>query len=150
MDSEIDNGLLARLGAVLGQAGLLTAAEDVSRYLCDWRGLYQGAARCVVRPKTTTEVAAVVKILAAAGVSIVPQGGNTSLVGGAVPDASGSQVVLSLDRLNQIRSVDTEEMTMVAEAGVILKTAQNAATEAGYSLPLSLAAEGSATIGGVL
>ncbi|MBL8655488.1 MAG: FAD-binding oxidoreductase, partial [Alphaproteobacteria bacterium] len=119
-------------------------------YLRDWRGLRDGASPVVLRPATVEEAAEAVKIAAAEGLAIVPQGGNTSLVAGAVPDGSGRQIVLSLARLNRIRAVDPIDRTMIAEAGVTLKAAQDAATENGCLFPLSLAAEGSATIGGAL
>ena len=150
MSIDGDESLLGQLRSLVDERGLLVSEADVGRYLCDWRGLYRGQAICVVRPRNTSEVAAVVRVLAAAGISIVPQGGNTSLVGGAIPDTSGRQVLLSLERLNRVRQVDVAGMTMIAEAGVVLKTAQLVAEAAGCFFPLSLAAEGSATIGGVL
>jgi FAD/FMN-containing dehydrogenase len=143
-------GLLDRLGTLLGPRGLLTAASDLEPHLADWRALYRGATPCVLRPGSTEELAEAVKLCAAAGVAMVPQGGNTSMVGGAIPDESGRQVVVSLTRLNRIRALDPVDMTMTAEAGVVLKTAQVAAAEAGCLFPLSLGAEGTATIGGVL
>jgi FAD/FMN-containing dehydrogenase len=143
-------GLLDRLSATLGPRGLLTDPADLAPHLSDWRGLYRGAALCVARPADTAEVAAVVRACAEAGVPVIPQGGNTSMVGGATPDESGRGVVLSLSRLNRIRGLDPLDMTMTAEAGVVLKTAQEAAAAAGCLFPLSLGAEGTATIGGVL
>jgi FAD/FMN-containing dehydrogenase len=143
-------GLLDSLRHLLGPRGLLTAPEDLAPHLADWRNLYRGATPCVLRPGDTAELAAAVKLCAAAGVAMVPQGGNTSMVGGATPDEGGRQVVVSLARLNRIRALDPLDMTMTAEAGVVLKAAQNAAAEAGCLFPLSLGAEGSATIGGVL
>jgi FAD/FMN-containing dehydrogenase len=143
-------GLLDALAALLGPRGLLTAPEDLEPHLADWRALYRGATPCVIRPADTAELAAAVKLCAASGVPMVPQGGNTSMVGGATPDESGRQVVVSLARLNRIRALDPVDMTMTAEAGVVLKAAQNAAAEAGCLFPLSLGAEGTATIGGVL
>ncbi|MDP3415390.1 FAD-binding oxidoreductase [Falsiroseomonas sp.] len=143
-------GLLHALAELLGPRGLLTAPEDLAPHLADWRALYRGATPCVVRPADTAELAAAVKLCAAAGAAMVPQGGNTSMVGGATPDESGRQVVVSLARLNRIRAIDPVDMTMTAEAGVVLKLAQDAATNAGCLFPLSLGAEGTATIGGVL
>ncbi|PZW42302.1 FAD/FMN-containing dehydrogenase [Humitalea rosea] len=143
-------GLLTALTAVLGPKGVVTDAADLAAWTTDWRGLYQGATPCLLRPASTSEVSATVRLLAQAGVPMVPQGGNTSMVGGAAPDESGRQVILSLTRMNRIRDVDTLDMTMTAEAGVILKSAQEAAAAAGALFPLSLGAEGSATIGGVL
>jgi FAD/FMN-containing dehydrogenase len=149
-DTHLPPGLLDRLSAILGPRGLLTEPGDIAPHLTDWRGLYQGASPAVARPASTAEVAAVVKLCAETGTPLVPQGGNTSMVGGATPDESGRNVVLSLSRLNRIRDLDPLDMTMTAEAGVVLKAAQDAAAEAGCLFPLSLGAEGTATIGGVL
>ena len=149
-DTLPTDGLLAEFRALLGPAGVLTDPADIAPALSDWRSLYQGQAMAVLRPASTEEVAACVRICAQAGVPIVPQGGNTSMVGGATPSEDGRSVVLSLARLNRIRAIDPVDMTMTAEAGVVLKTAQDAAAEAGCLFPLSLGAEGTATIGGVL
>ncbi|WP_431281723.1 FAD-binding oxidoreductase [Humitalea sp. 24SJ18S-53] len=143
-------GLLGALTAVLGPKGVITDPADLAPWTTDWRGLYQGATPCLLRPANTNELSAVVRLLARAGVPMVPQGGNTSMVGGGAPDESGRQVILSLTRMNRIRDLDPIDMTMTAEAGVILKSAQDAAAAAGALFPLSLGAEGSATIGGVL
>jgi FAD/FMN-containing dehydrogenase len=143
-------GLLDALSSLLGPRGMLTAAADLAPHLADWRALYRGRTPCVLRPADTAELAAAVRLCAAAGVALVPQGGNTSMVGGAVPDEGGRQIVVSLARLNRIRALDPVDMTMTAEAGVVLRTAQLAAQEAGCLFPLSLGAEGTATIGGVL
>jgi FAD/FMN-containing dehydrogenase len=110
----------------------------------------RGKALAVVRPGSTAEVAQVVKACAAARTSIVPQGGNTGMVVGSTPDASGTQVVLSLQRLNAVRDIDVENLTMTVEAGCILQSLQEAAGSAGLLFPLSLAAEGTCTIGGNL
>jgi FAD/FMN-containing dehydrogenase len=142
--------LLTQLSALLGPRGLLTDAASLEPHLADWRALYRGATPCVVRPGSTAELAEAVKLCAAAGVPLVPQGGNTSMVGGATPDESGRQIVVSLARLNRVRDIDPMDMTMTCEAGVILKAAQEAAAAADCLFPLSLGAEGSATIGGVL
>ena len=149
-DTLPTDGLLAEFRALLGPAGVLTDPADIAPALSDWRSLYQGQAMAVLRPASTEEVAACVRICAQAGVPIVPQGGNTSMVGGATPSEDGRSVVLSLARLNRIRAIDPVDMTMTAEAGVVLKTAQDAAADAGCLFPLSLGAEGTATIGGVL
>ena len=139
---------------IVGDGQVLTAAADMAPYLTDWRGRYTGSALCVVRPGSTEEVAEVVARCAEAGVAIVPQGGNTGLVGGATPLPSGSeergQVLMSLGRLNRIRAVDLDNNTITVEAGCILQQVQRAAFDAGRLFPLSLAAEGSATIGGNL
>lgn len=141
---------LARLAAIVGPAQVLSAPAATAPFLTDWRGRYRGAARCIVRPGTTAEVAAVVAACAAAGVPIVPQGGNTGLCGGATPDPSGAAVVVSLGRLTAIRAVDAANNTLTVEAGCTLAAAQAAAREAGRLFPLSLAAEGSCQIGGNL
>jgi FAD/FMN-containing dehydrogenase len=139
--------LAARLRDVVGPAGLV---DDPAGFLTDWRGAYSGTAAAVVRPGSTAEVAAVVALCREAGVAVVPQGGNTGLCGGAVPDASGRQVVLSLTRMRRIRDLDVANATVTVEAGVVLQTVQEAAAAAGRLFPLSLGAEGSCTIGGNL
>jgi FAD/FMN-containing dehydrogenase len=141
--------LVNELIQLLGEAYVLTGAQ-AQTYLVDWRGRYSGNALAVVRPGTTEQVAQVVKWCIANKVPVVPQGGNTGLCGGATPDSSGSAIVLSLGRLNKIRSIDTDNDTMVVEAGCILQSVQQAARDAGRLFPLSLAAEGSCTIGGNL
>ncbi|WP_149538418.1 FAD-binding oxidoreductase [Siccirubricoccus phaeus] len=149
-DQPLPTPLLERLAALLGPRGILTEAADLEPHLADWRALYHGKTPCVLRPASTQELAEAVKLCAAAGAPLVPQGGNTSMVGGGVPDEGGRQIVVSLARLNRVRDIDPLDMTMTAEAGVVLKAAQDAAAEAGCLFPLSLGAEGTATIGGVL
>lgn len=148
------SALLDSLRDLLGQAQVLTpqGANDAefSRYQTDWRGRYQGHALAIVRPADVDEVAAVVRLCALHGVSIVPQGGNTGLVGGGVPDGSGQQIVLNLQRLRQIREVDPANLSMTAEAGCLLAEVQQAAANVGLLFPLSLASEGTCTIGGNL
>ena len=134
---------------ILGKQHVLTGA-DAEPYTVDWRGRYSGAALAVVRPGTTDEVAQVVRWCVANKIPMVPQGGNTGLCGGATPDADGKAVVISLVRMNRVRGIDTDNDTMVVEAGCILQAVQQAAREAGRLFPLSLAAEGSCTIGGNL
>ena len=141
--------LLAALRALIGPQQVLTEG-DLSAWDLDWRRRYRGRALAVLRPGSTVEVAGIVRLAAAAGVSLVPQGGNTGLVGGGVPDGSGRQLVLSTARLNRIRHVDADNLTLTAEAGCVLQAVQQAAAERGLWLPLSLAAEGSCTIGGNL
>ena len=137
------------LVAIVGAQHVLTG-DDMAPYLVDWRGRYRGAARCVVRPGSADEVAAVVSACALAGAPMVPQGGNTSLCGAATPDGEGEAVVICLSRLNRIRAIDIENNTITAEAGCVLAAVQAAAAEAGRLFPLSLAAEGSAQLGGNL
>jgi len=144
--------LIHQLRAIVGAAHVLTRDDgnDLSAWEQDWRKRAHGHALAVVRPGSTDEVSAVVRACAAAGHSMVPQGGNTGLVVGSVPDDSGHQVVLSLTRLNQVRAIDGANLTMTVEAGCILQTLQETAQKAGFLFPLSLAAEGSCTIGGNL
>jgi FAD/FMN-containing dehydrogenase len=142
--------LQQRLTGLLGPTAVITGGSDLEPYAVDWRKLFPGRPACVARPSSTEQVAQIVRICHDAGAAIVPQGGNTGLAGGAVPDASGTQVVLSLNRMAAIRRVDPVGLTIEAEAGCILKVAQDAAGAAGRLLPISLAAEGSATIGGVV
>ena len=141
--------LLQRLRDI-GVSHVLTAPEDTAPYLTDWRGRFTGRAQAVVLPSTAGEVAAVVSACAEQRVPIVPQGGNTGLAGGATPDASGDAIVLSLKRLNRVREVDAINGTITVEAGCVLHDVQQAAHDAGQLFPLSLAAEGTATIGGNL
>ncbi len=141
--------MLEKLIEIVGASHVLTG-EQAQPYLVDWRGRYKGAARAVVRPGTTEEVAAVVKCCVAHHVPIVTVGGNTGLCGGATPDDSGTAVVLATSRLNRIRAIDTDNDTMIVEAGCVLQMLQEAAQKADRLFPLSLAAEGSCTIGGNL
>ena len=143
-------GLAGQLLAAFGAGAVLLDARDTAAYAEDWRRLYHGRPLAVVRPATVAEVAEAVRLCAAAGASVVPQGGNTSMVGGATPSASGTAVVLSLERMRRVRAIDPVAMTMTVEAGLTLRAAQEAAEAAGLLLPLSIGSEGSAQIGGVL
>jgi FAD/FMN-containing dehydrogenase len=147
---DIHATLRSRLDAAVGSAQVLTAPADVAPYFADWRGRFHGQAMAVVRPSDTSEVVAVVRACADAGVPIVPQGGNTGQCGGATPDSGGASIVLSLARMNRVRAIDADNATLTAEAGVTLVAVQQAASGAGLLFPLSLAAEGSCTIGGNL
>ena len=142
--------VLARVAAAVGPAYVLTAPADLQPYLVDWRGRYRGAALAVVRPSTTDEVAQVVRACAELRVPIVPQGGNTSMCGAATPGESGDAIVVSLTRLARVRDVDVANAAMTVEAGVTLAHAQAMASQAGMLFPLSLASEGSCTVGGNL
>jgi FAD/FMN-containing dehydrogenase len=142
--------LLSTLRAIVGEANVLTSDADVAPYVTDWRDRYHGRTRAVVRPGTTAEVAAVVRCCGEHGVPVVPQGGNTGLCGGATPDESGGEIVVSLARLSRVRAIDASNATLTIEAGVPLARAQQAADDAGFFFPLSLGAEGSCTIGGNL
>jgi FAD/FMN-containing dehydrogenase len=144
-----DTDVLAALAAIVGETNVVTGA-DAAPYLTDWRKRFTGAALAVVRPASTEQVSRVVRLAAQHDLAIVPQGGNTGLCGGATPDAGSRNIVLSTSRLNRVRSIDVLNNTMIVEAGVPLARAQDAAREAGRLFPLSLAAEGSATIGGNL
>jgi FAD/FMN-containing dehydrogenase len=142
--------IVARLVALLGEPAVIADHPGMEPFLSDWRGRYRGAARCVVKPATTEEVAATVSLLHRAGIAIVPQGGNTGLCGGATPDLSGDAVIISLSRLDRVRDIDTANNTVTAEAGCVLQQVQDAAERAGRLFPLSLAAQGSCEIGGNL
>ena len=147
------NPLLENLRQLCGASHVLThdtPGADLSAWEQDWRKRHRGRALAVVRPGSTAEVAAVVRACAEAGTPIVPQGGNTGLVVGSVPDDSGTQVVLSLTRLNAVRALDPDNLTLTVEAGCVLQHLQQVAEQAGFLFPLSLAAEGSCTIGGNL
>lgn len=142
--------LVDALRGVVGPTHVHLAGQEVDALSTDWRGLRRGRPLCLVLPASTEEVAAVVRLCAAARVGIVPQGGNTSMVAGATPDESGRRVLLSLRRMNRVRDVDPLDMTMTAEAGLIVATAQDMAAEVDCTFPLSFSAEGSATLGGIL
>ena len=141
---------LAECRAIVGADHVFDGGADMAPFLTDQRGRYTGQALAVLRPATVEQVAALVRACAQRRVPIVPQGGNTGLVLGSVPDASGAAVVLSLARLNHIRQVDAVNRTMTVDAGCILQHVQQAAAEQGCLFPLSLAAEGTCTIGGNL
>ncbi len=150
MSSLLSHELIENIERLVGPAGLVRDPELMQGYLTDWRNAYQGLAALVVRPGSTEEVAAVVRLCHDAGVALVPQGGNTGLCGGSIPDASGRQVVLSLTRMKRIREIDLANETITVEAGVILQQLQDAATQVDRLFPLSLGAEGSCTVGGNL
>ncbi len=141
--------LIETLRQAVGTDHVLTDG-DLSAWELDWRRRVHGKALAVVRPGSTQEVAAVVRACAAAGVPMVPQGGNTSLSVGSTPDTSGREVVISLTRMNAMRALDRDNLTLTVEAGCILQNVQEAAAQAGLLFPLSLAAEGSCTLGGNL
>jgi len=142
--------LLQQLAECVGPQGLITTPADMEPYIEDWRGIYRGSTPAIVRPATTAEVAAVVRLCADRGVAIIPQGGNTGMCGGSVPDAGGSALILSLSRMNRIREIDAPNNTLTVEAGCVLATIQDAACDADRLFPLSLGAEGSCQIGGNL
>lgn len=157
MTTTIDNpaahrtdALAETLAGIVGAAYVLTASADRVRYETEWRRTYPGIARAVVRPASTAEVSRVIAACAAAGVPVVPQGGNTGLVGGSTPDSSQTEVVLSLDRMRAMRRADSLNNTLTVEAGCTVLDAQAAAKAAGRLFPLSFASEGSATVGGAV
>jgi D-lactate dehydrogenase (cytochrome) len=141
---------LTSVAAIVGPHGLLTESSDMASYLEERRGLFHGRARAIVRPGSTAEVAAVVRLCSEQGIGIVPQGGNTGLCGGAAPGGSGTEIILNLSRLNKIRQFDPVNFTMTAEAGVILQVIQETAGDGDCLFPLSFGAEGSAQIGGAI
>jgi FAD/FMN-containing dehydrogenase/uncharacterized membrane protein len=146
---RVTHPLLQILRGRIGATQVLTEG-DLSAWELDWRRRWRGRALAVVRPGSTDEVADVLRACAAHGVTVVPQGGNTGLVGGGVPDDSGTQVLLSLSRLNRVRRIDTANLTITAEAGCVLQALQAKVEEAGLLFPLSMASQGSCTIGGNL
>ncbi|MGA9582819.1 MAG: FAD-binding oxidoreductase [Allosphingosinicella sp.] len=142
--------LLDSLAALLGPRGFTRDPDAMEPWLTDWRGRYRGRAAALLSPATAAEVQAIVVRCAAERVALVPQGGNTSMVGGATPNAEGSALLLSLRRMNSVRSVSPQDNVAVAEAGVILSDLHDEAAAAGRRFPLSLGARGSATVGGLV
>lgn len=141
---------LSRAQDLLGPRGLTTDPDLIQPWLTDWRGVYTGAAMALASPASTEEVSALVRLCAEHGVAIVPQGGNSGMVGGATPGADGSAMILSLRRMNRIRSLSPELRQVVCDAGVILQTLHDEATKVGLRFPLTLGGKGSATIGGLV
>ena len=143
--------LIDELHNTLGAGGVLTQAADVAAYVEDWRGRYRGPVAAVVLPGSTEQVAAIVRTCSRHGVPVLPQGGNTSLSGGAVPPAAGvPPVVVSLQRMRRIRSIDAANNTITVDAGCVLASVQDAAVAAGRLYPVSLGAEGSCLVGGTI
>ena len=141
---------LDRIKRLVGPRGWVADASTSEPYVEDIRGLFRGQAALVVRPENTAEVAAVVAECAAAGIGVVPQGGNTGLVGGSVPSPAGTEIVVSLDRMTRVRALDAREFTITVDGGCVLAEVQSAARAVDRLFPLSLAAEGSCRIGGNL
>jgi FAD/FMN-containing dehydrogenase len=142
--------VLDRFAAIVGEANAIRDPDRLTPYLSEPRGLFKGRTALVLRPDSTAQVSAILRLASETGTPIVPQGGNTGLVGGQIPDESGHDIVVSLTRMNRIRAVDPAGDSMTAEAGVTLAVAQQAADAADRLLPLSLASEGSCQIGGNL
>ncbi|MEP3438463.1 MAG: FAD-binding oxidoreductase [Hoeflea sp.] len=146
----IDSALIERFAAITGARYAVTSPSDIAPHLLELRGLFQGESPLVLRPANTEEVSAIMRLAYETGTAVVPQGGNTGLVGAQTPRAGRGEIVLSLSRLNKIRSLDPVGQTMLAEAGVVLAQAQQAAHDQGLLFPLSLGSEGSCQIGGNL
>jgi len=142
---------ISTLAGIVGPKNCVTAEADIAPYAVDWRGSWRGRPEAVVKPGSVEEVAGIVRAAGAAGLAIVPAGGRTGLAGAAVPNANGpASIVLSLERLNRIREVDARDFSLVAEAGCVVQTVQQAAAEAGRLLPIQWGAQGTAQIGGML
>jgi FAD/FMN-containing dehydrogenase len=148
--TQAQQELIAAVAARFGPKAVVTDAQAIAPWLNDWRGRYHGAAAAILQPDSTETVAAIVTLAAQHGVALVPQGGNSSMVGGATPPADGSALILSLRRLNRVRRIDAAANLVEAEAGVILATLHEAALAQGRRFPLTLGAKGSATIGGLV
>jgi FAD/FMN-containing dehydrogenase len=145
---KIDPALLDRLRAIVGPSGHIDDPADMEPYVAEWRGRYRGATPLVLRPASTQELSDLMRTCAEAGVPVVPQGGNTGLVGGSIPSADNSEVLISLSRMNKIREMDPLNYTVTVEAGCVLQTLQQAAADVDRLFPLSLGAEGTCQIGG--
>jgi FAD/FMN-containing dehydrogenase len=143
-------GLLVRFAEIVGAAHVLTRPEEQAAYVREWRDRYVGKALAVLRPGTTEEVSRILALANEHEIGVVPQAGNTGLVGGQIPSTRGDQIILSVSRLKKVRAVDAAGGTMILEAGVTLSEAQAVAVKAGRLFPLSMASEGSCQIGGVL
>ena len=141
---------IEKIKHILGDKGFTDNREEMTPFLTEWRGFYSGDALLIVFPENVQTVSSILKICAEAYISIVPQGGNTSMCGGAVPSSEGNSIVLSMAKMNNILSIDTTNYTMTVEAGCILQNIQKAAEAEDRYFPLSLAAEGSCMIGGNL
>jgi len=147
MDAQAQ--MIAAVGRELGPKAVVTDPQDISPWLTDWRGRVHGAARAMLAPASTAEVAAIVRLAAEHRVPLVPQGGNTGMVAGATPPADGSALLLSLRRMNRIRAIGADSRLAVAEAGVVLETLHEAARDIAMRFPLTLGSRGSCTIGGL-
>ncbi|MEO6360638.1 MAG: FAD-binding oxidoreductase, partial [Sphingomicrobium sp.] len=142
--------LIAAVSERCGPKSVVTDQSDIAPWLTDWRGRYHGTARAILAPASTEEVAAIVGLAAQHGIPLVPQGGNTGMCGGATPPADGSALILSLRRMNRLRSISAPDRLAVAEAGMILSDLHDRAAEVDRRFPLTLGARGSCTIGGLI
>lgn len=149
-DSHSIAEFVNRVKATLPPGTVVDDRDLIAPWLSDWRGRYHGASVAILSPSTTGEVQAILHLATEYGVPLVPQGGNTSMVGGATPPADGSAVILSLRRMNRLRSMDRASGLAVAEAGMVLENLHHAARDIGMRFPLSLGAKGSATVGGLI
>ena len=145
-----DVNALSELRSILGPKGYSDDQDVISPWLTDWRGRFTGAAAALLSPATTEEVAAIVRVAAKYGLSLVPQGGNSGMVAGATPNSSGNQLILSMRRMNNITAIDADAGLINCEAGVILQNLHEAAAQAGRRFPLTLGGKGSATVGGLI
>jgi len=141
---------LDEIKSILGPGGFIDRAKDMEPYLVAWRGGWRGVSPLIALPSSTSQLSEIVKICAREKIGIVPQGGNSGTVGGCIPSMAGDQIVIGLGRMNKIRSIDATASAVTVEAGVILQTLQEAASEAGFLFPLSMASQGSAQIGGAI
>ncbi len=146
----IPEDLAARFAAIVGESNAIENADDMAPYLTEWRDLYAGSARMVLRPGATGEVSQILNLANESGTGIVPQGGNTGLVGAQTPFDGKREILVSLSRMNDIHKIDADANTLVCDAGTVLANIQAAADEADRLFPLSLGAEGSCQIGGNL
>jgi len=146
MDDRKPN-IIDDLIGLVGDKAVLQTTDDTASYLSDWHDRFHGSAHAVVLPETTAQVAAIMAYADKHDIIVVPQGGNTGFMGGATPDSSGNSILLSLRRMNKVREIDTQNMSMTVEAGCILQNLQDIAEDAGLYFPLNLAAKGSCTIG---
>ncbi len=143
-------GTVSQIKELLGNAGYIDNPQDMEMYLESWRGGHKGSTSLVAFPTTTEQVTEIVKICAGAQMPIVPQGGNTGLVGGAIPSSEGNEFLINLSRMNNIRKLDKNSGYIIAEAGCILQNIQECAADAGFLFPLSIGSEGSCQVGGIV
>ena len=148
--TDAQQRLIDEVRTRFGERAVVTDASDIEPWLTDWRGRWHGKSPAILQPQSTEEAAAMVALAAALGVALVPQGGNTSMVGGATPPEDGSALILSLRRMNRVRAIDCKAERAVVEAGVILQTLHETVAGEGLRFPLTLGARGSATVGGLV
>src|SRR5207253_4199522 len=147
--TEAETHLIEQAGKKLGPKGVITDPKEIEPWVTDWRGRVHGSSPAMLAPGSTEEVVEIVRLAAEHSVPLVPQGGNTGMAAGATPPADGSAILLSMRRMNRIRSISAENRLAIAEAGVVLETLHHAAHGVGMRFPLTLGARGSCTIGGL-